>query len=382
MDTASRGVRAYVAESVMGVFGITARNEIAVEVFYPWDPVQVALALGKQGKGELTKEISKTVEELIRKGFTELVFSNRSLAQTVKDKWGLNVKVEEENPALGFLASNLEEIARRRGKDPAQFYEVTRQVSIILAKEAVSESLSKRESLIIQTVHLLNELDKSLNSLSSILREWYGLYFPELNRLIEDNRTYALFVKTFDDKTHIELEKLSEIGVKQSKRILEASKESIGAALNEMDIEPIRQLSEALLTLHDYRSRLEDYISSLVIEVSPNLSEVAGAMLAAKLIEKAKGLRNLSVIPSSRIQLLGAEKAMFRSMKTGSKPPKHGLVFQHPLVHNAPKGYRGRIARLLSAKISLAIRADYFSGRSIASQLKEELAKIEVGKST
>lgn len=368
--------RVYLVESILGVFGVNTKNEVLVEIFYPWDPIYIADALTKQTKGEMTKEVRKAVEKSIEIGFTELIFSNRNLALTVKNSLGLDVKVEEENPALSFLTSSLEEIARCQRKNISEFYELNHQVSLFLAREAVSESVSKRESLIIQAVHLLNELDKSLNSLSSILREWYGLHFPELNRLIGDNRTYALIVKTFGDKTCIESKKLAEVRVQQAEKILEASKESIGTSLSDMGIEPIRKLAEHLLTLHDYRKGLEDYIASLVMEVSPNLSEVAGPLLAAKLIEKTKGLRKLSVMPSSRIQLLGAEKAMFRSMKTGSKPPKHGLVFQHQLVHNTPKKYRGRVARLLSAKISLAARADYFSGRSIIPQLKEELAKI------
>ncbi|MBS7629995.1 hypothetical protein KEJ47_00215 [Candidatus Bathyarchaeota archaeon] len=368
--------RLYLLESILGVFGINAKNEILVEIFYPWDPTRIADALTKQAKGEITEEVRKAVEKSGKIGFTELVFSNRNLALTVKNRMGLDVQTEEENPALSFLASSFEEIARRQGKDTAQFYELNHQVSLLLARGAVSESISKRESLIIQAVHLLNELDKSLNSLSSVLKEWYGLHFPELNRLIDDNRTYALVVKAFGGKMHIDSKKLAEIGVQQAERILRASKESMGTTLSDMDLHPIRQLSEHLLTLHDYRKDLEDYIASLVMEVSPNLSEVAGPLLAAKLLEKAKGLRKLSVMPSSRIQLLGAEKAMFRALKTGSKPPKHGLVFQHQLVHNSPKKFRGRVARLLSAKISLAARADYFSGRSIIPQLKEELAKI------
>jgi len=368
--------RIYLVESILGIFGIDTKNEILVEIFYPWDPTYIADALTKQAKGEITKEVRKAVEKSIEIGFTELVFFNRNLALRLKNIMGLDVKTEEDNQSLSFLASSFEEIARRQGKDAFQFYELNRQVSILLAREAVSESISRREALIIQAVHLLNELDKSLNSLSSVLKEWYGLHFPELNKLIDDNRVYALVVKSFGDKTHLDSKKFAEIGVQQAEKILRAAKKSMGATLNDMDIQPIRQLSEHLLTLYDYRKDLEDYIANLVMELSPNLSEVAGPLLSAKLIEKAKGLRKLSVMPSSRIQLLGAEKAMFRALKTGSKPPKHGLVFQHQLVHNSPKKYRGRVARLLSAKISLAARADYFSGRSIIPQLKAELAKI------
>jgi len=125
--------------------------------------------------------------------------------------------------------------------------------------------------------------------------------------------------------------------------------------------------------LYEYRGKLMEYVGGLASETAPNVSAIAGPTLAAKLIEKAGGIKRMAMMPSSTLQILGAEKALFRAVKTHAKPPKHGLIFQHPYVNAAPRGLRGLRARHLAAKLSIAARADAFSGNFIAEQLKKNL---------
>ena len=141
----------------------------------------------------------------------------------------------------------------------------------------------------------------------------------------------------------------------------------------ESDLNTLRELAGGILSLYECRRRLEDYLTALMEEVAPNLSRVAGPILAAKLVEKAGGLRRLAMMPSSKIQLLGAEKALFRALRKGGKMPKHGLIFQHPLIHRSPRTLRGRAARLLASKLALAARADAFTGAPIGDRLRDEL---------
>jgi nucleolar protein 56 len=143
------------------------------------------------------------------------------------------------------------------------------------------------------------------------------------------------------------------------------------------DLEQIQKLATHLLSLYDYRPELEAHVASTAKDVAPNLSEVAGPVLAAKLIEKAGSVTKLAMMPSSTIQLLGAEKALFRAKKSRSKPPKHGLIFQHPYVHSKPRRLRGRAARMLAAKLAIAARADAFSGNPIGAELVKELEEAE-----
>jgi nucleolar protein 56 len=155
--------------------------------------------------------------------------------------------------------------------------------------------------------------------------------------------------------------------------ILSAGKNSMGASLVAEDENHLRGLASNLISLYSYRSSLETLIKQIAEETVPNLSEVAGSVLAAKLIEKAGGLKKLAMMPSSRVQVIGAEKALFRSKKTGANPPKHGLIFQHPYIHAKPRKLRGKAARTLAAKLSLAARADAFSGNLIGTELRRQL---------
>ena len=374
--------RIYVEESILGVFGINEDNEIVEKTLYPRDPKQIAAALSRQLGGELTREVHETVEKLIQRGFKRFVFSNRALAEAAEGRWGLEVEVRTRTDAGGYLRDNLEELAVNFGavEDASQLYALSHEVSVFMARRSVRRALSERESMISQTVHVLGELDKALNSFSSRLREWYGLHFPELSRLVEDHKIYAEIVSTLGDRPHFEPKALMGLGLlkKKAEGIYRAAQDSMGAPLGPEDVAQIKQLASHLFTLYRYRRSLEEYLSALAEEIAPNLSEVAGQVLAAKLIEKARGLRRLAMMPSSTLQLLGAEKAMFRALKSGSKPPKHGLIFQHPVVHASPRRMRGRSARALAAKLAIAARADAFSGKSIGVQLKRELdSKME-----
>jgi nucleolar protein 56 len=147
----------------------------------------------------------------------------------------------------------------------------------------------------------------------------------------------------------------------------------MGAPLLPGDADKLKRLAENLLSLYSYRVDLEAHISKVTEEVAPNLSEVGGSIVAAKLIEKAGSLRKLAMMPSSTVQVLGAEKALFRSKKTDAKPPKHGLIFQHPYIHTKPRKLRGRASRALASKLSIAARADAFSGNPIGAELRRQL---------
>lgn len=382
MDPEKQVHKIYVIESMLGIFGINEDNEIIEKTLYPDDPKQIATALSRQLDGELTREVNVTVENLTQRGFKRFTFYNRALAEAVERRFGVEVEVNTSTVAGENFRDRLEDIAADLGKDASQMLALSHEVSVLMARRVVGRALSDREATISQTVHLLGDLDKTLNTLSSRLREWYGLHFPELSRLVEDHRTYANIVSTLDDRAHFNGESLMTLGFSAAKaeKIIKAAQGSMGAPLLQEDRAQVHQLAVNLLALYDYRRSLEEYLSALAEEVAPNLSEVAGPVIAAKLIEKAGSLRKLAMMPSSTIQLLGAEKAMFRAMKSKSKPPKHGLIFQHPFVHSSSHRLRGRSARSLAAKLAIAARADAFSGKPIGAELKRGLeSKLERG---
>lgn len=367
---------AHLEETLIGVFALTPEGRIIEKAFYPKEPEKIARAITRQRNGEVTKEVLKVVEGLAKRGFDVVTTTNPELAETLKVENALEVEFVDSEVG-GKLREDLPTLAVQGGlvKTDEEFYELTRSVSTILTRSAVQDALGGREALITQTVQLLGELDTSLNGLSSRVREWYGLHYPELSRIIRDHKSYLSFIVEIGERSAVTKEKLEALGLQRREvtGILKGSEGSMGATLGEEDLAEVKRLAQQTLALYDYRVKLTEYISSLAEEIAPNVSIIAGSTLAAKLIERAGGLRKMAMMPSSTLQIIGAEKALYRSIKTKSRPPKHGLIFQHPYVNSAPRGLRGIRARHLAAKLSIAARADAFSGNLIADQLKKDL---------
>lgn len=233
--------------------------------------------------------------------------------------------------------------------------------SLQLAKLGVKNSVSS-DVLLIQSINLIEEMNKAINLLAKRLREWYELHNPEFSRSTENHEK---FVEEILGNEKSEL--LGKIGVNLH--------DSIGADLAQEDLEPIRGLAHQIYDLYQLRKLQENYISTLMDELCPNIKAVCGILVGASLIEHAGSLKRLSEMPASTVQILGAEKALFRHMKTGAKPPRHGIIVNHPLISKATEKMHGKVARALADKISIAAKVDYFKGKFIGDKLKEELEK-------
>ncbi len=369
------GSKIHVVETLIGIFALTHDNDIVERVLYPRDAKQINAALERHAAGEPSKEMSEMLEKLVQRGFETVIISNKHLADALRGA-GVNVEIVEDSGPEDFVRENIESIAVdfRAVEDKTQYYALSREVSVLRTRKDIQKAQSERGATIIQTAQLLNELDKSLNVLSGKLREWYGLHFPELSRAVDDHKIYAILVERLGDRSSFSPENLGELELgDRVKGILSASEDSMGAPLLSEDEEHRRSLAANRVSLYSYRESLEALIMRIAEEAVPNLSVVAGSVLAAKLLEKAGGLKKLAMMPSSTVQILGAEKALFRSKMTGAKPPKHGLIFQHPYIHAKPRKLRGKAARTLAAKLSLAARADAFTGNPIGAELRRQL---------
>ncbi|MBW2991554.1 hypothetical protein KY348_07705 [Candidatus Woesearchaeota archaeon] len=232
-----------------------------------------------------------------------------------------------------------------------------RAKNIELARKGVKESVNP-DLFIINAVNNFEELQRIINVLTKRLREWYSIYLPELDKKIQDNEAYVKLVLKKDRKVLLNDLKLNS---------------TLGADMPKNHIKPMLLTAKSIDTLAKQISELEKYLEATMKAHCPNLTTLAGALIGAKLIKGAGSLKKLAMMRSSTIQLLGAEKAFFRHIKTGAKPPKYGYILHHPLVQKAKKSDKGRAARALADKIFICVRTDYFKGEYIADKLLKEL---------
>lgn len=237
------------------------------------------------------------------------------------------------------------------------------------ARKRVQVAISSRDNLLIQSVGAVDEMNKASNLLFERLTEWYGMHFPEF-KTAEPSK-YVEGVLLIDMHTP-HAEKLQQIFGEKTQSIMEKMKSSVGSKLSQEDLSQIQSLAVQIKLLWKLRDEIEQYEAKIAKEICPNMSHLAGPELAAKLVAQAGGLSRLATFPSSTIQVLGAEKALFKHLKSGSRPPKHGLLFQHPLVGKSPKKIRGKIARALAGKLAIATKADAISHNFIAEKLKAQ----------
>ena len=237
-----------------------------------------------------------------------------------------------------------------------------REFAINLSSSRVKEASEKLDLHIIQSINALDELDKIINTVGARMREWYGLHFPELDNLVSSLGVYAEIVSRAGLRENIIVEVLQSIGLQDKKVevILDAAKRSKGGDMTPENLAIVKRLADEVIAQSDLRRVLADHIEAAMETVAPNVKELLTAAVGARIISKAGSLARLARLPASTIQILGAEKALFRALKTGARPPKHGLLFQHPLIHSAPKWQRGKIARAVASKVAIAARIDYY----------------------
>jgi nucleolar protein 56 len=363
----------------IGILALDEKNKLIAKNLFPKNPQQAAKALLKIEAGKMTAEFAKLINKLKKSGYKAFIFENASIAEKAKENLNINVEVSHPSKAGEFLRSCLEKFAIETGfvKDSVEFRLWIHNLSTEIAKMRVKVAVEKRDLLITQAIQTLDDLDKTINLFMSRIREWYGIHFPELDRLLDKHETYIRLVYKLGSKENFTQENLKKLEIPKVKveHIVKASKTSMGADLTETDLSQIQTLCKNVMELYDLRDSLESYLDNTMKEVAPNIKALVGSLLGARLIAIAGGLTNLARRPASTIQVLGAEKALFRSLKTGTRPPKHGIIFQHAYLHEAKKWQRGKIARALAGKIAIAARTDAFGGRYIGDELKADLEK-------
>ncbi|KAL8478562.1 hypothetical protein ACS0TY_030450 [Phlomoides rotata] len=262
------------------------------------------------------------------------------------------------------------------------------------SRAKVKFNVNRVDNMVIQAIFLLDTLDKDVNSFSMRVREWYSWHFPELVKIINDNYLYAKVAKYVEDKSQLSEDHLAGLtdivgDEDKAKEIIEAAKASMGQDLSPIDLINVKQFAHRVMDLAEYRKKLYDYLVAKMSDIAPNLAALIGEVVGARLISHAGSLTNLAKCPSSTLQILGAEKALFRALKTRGNTPKYGLIFHSSFIGRASARNKGRMARYLANKCSIASRIDCFLDKSttaygdkLREQVEERLDFYDKGVAT
>jgi nucleolar protein 56 len=325
----------YLAYNVAGLFVFDEGNKLIKFKLFNKNPEEIAKNINSLERGE---ELPELLE--LKREFEDL-------------------ETKQPNQATNFFKENFREIAKKVGfaKDDGELNQILNSFAIAKAKLSIS-LIERRDKLIIQTVSALSDLEKILNAMTERLREWYGLHYPELE--VKDHERFA--------------EKVAEKGLRDN---FEDFDKSMGMQLREGDAKVLQEYASRLKELYILRKIVQTYLEKIVPEEMPNLNSLLGSTLTARLLSQAGSLEKLAKMPSSTIQLLGSEKSLFKFLKDKKKgkPPRFGMLYLHPDISTNRRELQGKIARLLSSKLSLAARADFYSKKDMSKELLEDYNK-------
>ena len=353
---------------ILTEFGVSVFEEDKLEKAFPFNnPVKEYLEI-KNKEAKLDRLVNFL--NSLQRG----VLTNDSALVSILKKNSIDIQLMDENK-LEEIQSSKPQIIVNSGfaRNPSDALGKLREFALGLSSSKVTAVSESPDLHIIQAINSLDEVDKIANALSSRLREWYGLHFPELENIIESINGYAQIVIA-GKRENLSKKVFEDAGFPDSKvemLSLVASK-SRGGDISEKNLKIVQSMAKQMLELHDLRKNLEEHVESEMELVAPNLSAILGPAVGARILGRAGSLTKFASMPASTIQVIGAEKALFRSLKTGAQPPKHGILFQHTLVHAAPRWQRGKIARAIAAKAVIAARVDVY-GEGLNKTLLEKL---------
>ncbi len=360
----------YLALHPAGLFLFDENGELVKFEALPEDP-EIIVKLVEEGLSELVAKLIKGFEG------EEVIVNTQPLKEAAESS-GFKSSLKPSHPIFVSLRRSPHKVYEfiGKGKSLKEYREFVRNLGVELTRRRIKEALSSPDQQVMKIVDYIDHVNKSLNILAPAIREWYSIYFPELNDLVEDHLLFMKIIASEPNRKNLSDELLEELGVPKDLRekILQSSRDSVGYDATEHEYDAVKKVAQEWLDLYDTRVEAERFLENLMKSFAPNLSAVVHPIVAARLIAIAGGLYRLASLPASSIQILGAHKAIFMHLTKGTKPPKHGVLFQAKEVRTAPKRLRGKIARLLATKIAIAARVDVFGGgKYIGDELRKEI---------
>lgn len=342
------------------------------------DTTEALAAATALTEGKVGKSLKKVLKKVVAKeAHEQLAISDAKLGGVIKEKMDLSCV---HSPAVAELMrcirGQMESLIT--GLPPREISAMSLGLAHSLSRYKLKFSPDKVDTMIVQAISLLDDLDKELNNYIMRCREWYGWHFPELGKVITDNLAYCKAVRHIGDRTNVAGSDLSEILPEEIEAEVKLAAEiSMGTEVSEQDIGNIKHLCDQVIEISEYRAQLYDYLKNRMMAIAPNLTVMVGELVGARLISHAGSLLNLAKHPASTVQILGAEKALFRALKTRKDTPKYGLIYHASLVGQTTAKNKGKISRMLAAKAALAIRYDALGEDTNAEMGAENRAKLE-----
>jgi len=357
----------------------SAKGVVKLQKFQKFEDTTEALAATTAAvEGKMSKTLKKMLKKVIaEEAHEKLAVSDAKLGNAIKEKMDMNCvydsKVMELMRCIRSQISGL--ISGVPDKDMAA---MELGLAHSLSRYKLKFSPDKIDTMIVQAVSLLDDLDKELNNYIMRCREWYGWHFPELGKIITDNLAYVRTVELMGVRENAKSTDLSDVLPEEiEEKVKEAAEISMGTEISEEDISNINHLCQQVVEIQEYRAQLYEYLKNRMISIAPNLTVLVGELVGARLISHAGSLLNLAKHPASTVQILGAEKALFKALKTKHDTPKYGLIYHASLVGQASSKMKGKVSRMLAAKAALACRVDALGEETNTDMGVEHRAKVE-----
>eukprot|EP01006_Ploeotia_vitrea_P006582 TRINITY_DN13961_c0_g1_i1.p1 TRINITY_DN13961_c0_g1~~TRINITY_DN13961_c0_g1_i1.p1 ORF type:complete len:405 (-),score=67.47 TRINITY_DN13961_c0_g1_i1:164-1378(-) len=315
---------------------------------------------------EFTKDLlehkcPKTLQKFLKNNVdagTTLAVQDAKIGAAIQKKCSITCEAADNDNTFRAIREKISELLQ--GFTPTMLQQFSLGLSHTLNRHTLKFSADKVDVMVIQAIALLDDIDKELNTYAMRVKEWYGWHFPELQKHLSDNLQYARLVLLMgyrQNAVNVNLSDVIEEGKVEDVKL--AALHSMGVGLTESDLEHIKLLCNEVVTTSEYRSQLYEYLKARMKAIAPNLTTMVGEMLGARLISHAGSLTNLAKAPASTVQLLGAEKALFKALKAKQNTPKYGLLYHCSFVGQASGAKsKGTLARVVGNKTALSARVD------------------------
>lgn len=375
----------------------TFSKMIKLKTFKAFSGNEQALAnLRSLAESEISEDLDGVLEKVFSKAKgskIQLGVLDKVLANKITEKYGVQICLKDSVfEIFRGIKLHFTKFIKKGDFNDTSLMKISLGLGHSFSRSKVTTDIKRQDKHIIQAISLLEQIEKNLNLFSMRVKEWYSWHFPELVKIVSENKTFVTLVALIQDRNKADkgalLGPIEEIVLDAgiAERIISAMNSSMGQELIESDLAAMLKFCSRVISGFEYRDELKEYLRDKMDNVAPNLTAFIGESVGAKLLAQSGSLQNLSKCPASTIQILGAEKALFRALKTRGNTPKYGTLYHASYINKANPKDKGKISRYIANKCALAARLDAYSlkptsrfGEKMREQVEERLTFLETG---